>query len=115
MTNALAQNIETKNTNAADLLMQAVDVSATSKVQEDSTSKFSNFMNNLESRTQKAQNEFDQKAKVTNTSSVNRKALEKKEPIDNSKIIDKKIEKNPRKVYKNSQKTVSFVNETLTI
>ena len=76
MTNALAQNIETKNTNAADILMQAVNVSTTSKAQEDSASKFSNFMNNLESRTQKAQNEFDQKAKVTNTSSVNRKVLE---------------------------------------
>ena len=99
MTNALAQNIEQKNTNTADILMQAVSVSSASKTQEDTTSKFSNFMNNLESRTQKAQNEFDQKAKVTNTSSVNKKALEKREPIDNSKIIDKKINKDPRKVY----------------
>ena len=99
MTNALAQNMETKNTNAADLLMQAVDVSAVSKTQENSTSKFSNFLNNLDSRTTKAQNEFDQKAKVTNTSSVNRKALEKKEPINNSEIINKKINKDPRKVY----------------
>ena len=79
MTNALAQNIEQKNTNTADILMQAVSVSSASKTQEDTTSKFSNFMNNLESRTQKAQNEFDQKAKVTNTSSVNKKALEKRD------------------------------------
>ena len=55
MTNALAQNIETDKNNAIDVLMQSVNISSTTKTQEDSTSKFSNLMNTLESKTQKAQ------------------------------------------------------------
>ena len=62
MTNALAQNIKIEdNTAALDLLMQAANVSSETKTQE--TQGFSNIMNNLESRFQKAQNDFDKKAK----------------------------------------------------
>ena len=108
MTNALAQNIDSQNTSTADILMQAVSVSSNAKTQEETSSKFSNFMNNLDARTQKAQNNFQEKAKVTNTSSINKKALEKKEVVDNSKIINKKLQKNHKKNLKNllSQKNL---------
>ena len=80
MTNALAQNIQTDKNVALDLLTRAVNVSSGAENQTKETG-FSNFLNNLDSRTQKAQKTFEKEAIVSNTSSINKKALDKKTPI----------------------------------
>ena len=80
MTNALAQNIQAnENSSAIDAIMQAASINTLPKAEEHGD--FSNIINNLESKTQKLQSDFDKKAKVTNTSSINQKALDKKETI----------------------------------
>ncbi|MBR5303285.1 MAG: flagellar hook-length control protein FliK [Candidatus Gastranaerophilales bacterium] len=89
MTNALAQNIQTnENTAAIDMIMQVVNTPSSSKSSEEQG--FSNLINNLESKTQKAQSDFDKQAKVTNVSSINKKALNKKEAV--SKNTDKNLQ-----------------------
>ena len=76
MTNALAQNVNIEQNSTIDILAQALNV--TSSKNEDSA-KFSNIVNDLNARFNKAQSEFEKKANVTNTSSVNKEALVKKE------------------------------------
>jgi len=98
MTNALAQNIQTnENSVAIEMMIQASNVSTQTKNQEQG--EFSNIINNLESKTQKLQSDFDKQAKVTNVSSINKKALDKKEPVDT------------KKVEKNTQNTNLISNE----
>ena len=117
MTNALVQNnIKVEDNSAAlDMLMQATNVSSETKTQDNKG--FSNIMNNLESRFQKAQNDFEKKAKVTNTSSINQKALNKKEAkeIDTTKT-NVAVEKNVKDASKNTkvvqQDVKKSVNET---
>ena len=113
MTNALAQNIKVEdNTAALDLLMQAANVSTDTKTQK--TQGFSNIMNNLDSRFQKAQNDFDKKAKVTNTSSINQKALNKKEAkeIETSTVA---VEKNIKEATKDVKKAKNEVKQVETV
>lgn len=111
MTNALAQNIDNDKNSAIDTLMQAVNVSSTQKTQEDNSSEFSNLMNNLDARMQKAQNDFSQKAKVTNTSSINKKALEKKEVVaQNSSNIQKSAKKDTKETNNNINTTSETKN-----
>lgn len=104
MANALVQNnIKVEDNSAAlDMLMQAANVSSETKTQDNKG--FSNIMNNLESRFQKAQNDFEKKAKVTNTSSINQKALNKKEAkeIDTTKT-NVAVEKNVKDASKNTK------------
>ncbi len=104
MTNALVQNnIKVEDNSAAlDMLMQATNVSSETKTQDNKG--FSNIMNNLESRFQKAQNDFEKKAKVTNVSSINQKALNKKEAkeIDTTKT-NVAVEKDIKEVSKNTK------------
>ena len=118
MTNALAQNYETTDKNSAiDVLMQSVSNSYDTKTQtqDESVSKFSNLMNNMEARTQKAQKEFSEKAKVTNTSSINKKAFKKRE-VDTQNVQDstfarkdikKDIKKSDEKAALTEEKTVA--------
>lgn len=101
MTNALAQNIETDKNSAIDIIMQSVNTSSNQKIQDDSKNEFSNLMNNLDARMQKAQNEFSQKAKVSNTSSINKKALEKKDNVSQNSDIQKKSKNNTKEIKNN--------------
>lgn len=78
MTNALVQNIEIDKNNAIDTFLQGVNL-APNQNEVENNQKFSNFMNNLDARFNKAQNNFDKQAQVSNTSSINKKALIKKE------------------------------------
>ncbi|MBQ4647113.1 MAG: flagellar hook-length control protein FliK [Candidatus Gastranaerophilales bacterium] len=107
MINALAQNIQTNENSAAiDVMMQTLSSASQTKTQEEGG--FSNIINNLDARTQKAQSDFDKQAKVTNISSINKKALDKKE-ANNTKPVQKTaqetsvsskeiVEKAPKKV-----------------
>jgi len=111
MTNALIQNIETEKNATFDILAQAV--STTSTKTEDN-SKYSNFASNLEARFNKAQNNFEKKAQVTNTSSINKKAL------DNSKEVNKEVNKeavkenNVNEISKNPKETSISKEQTNT-
>ena len=100
MTNALAQNIESNNSSAADLLMQAVNVSSNTNVQENSEVKFSNIINNAQAKTQKVQDDFNHKAKVSNISSINKKALEKKSTNENIQADERNIKEVSKKEEK---------------
>lgn len=82
MTNSYTQ-IDTNTYNILDFIETSPNASNNSKSED--TSSFSNIINNLDARFQKAQNNFDKKAKVTNTSSINKKALNKKESTDKIK------------------------------
>ena len=107
MTNSLVQNIEqNKNNDAIDLMMQSFNTSSQNKTQEQSG--FSNLMSKLDARTQKAQSDFDKKAKVTNTSSINKKALDTKEVVSNKKI-QKNTDENE---LNNDTQTQAYKKET---
>lgn len=103
MTNALAQNIKTKDENVIDSMIQAINLPSQSKNQD--KSGFSNIINGLESKTQKVQSNFDKKAKVTNVSSINKKALNKKEAQDIKTTENKQeyISKDEKETKKTSQ------------
>lgn len=105
MTNALAQNIQAnENSSAIDAIMQAASINTLPKAEEHGD--FSNIINNLESKTQKLQSDFDKKAKVTNTSSINQKALDKKETIT-PKETEKNIQ-NTEETFKNTKETSEY-------
>ena len=107
MTNSLVQNIEqNKNNDAIDLMMQSFNTSSQNKTQEQSG--FSNLISKLDARTQKAQSDFDKKAKVTNTSSINKKALDTKEVVSNKKI-QKNTDENE---LNNDTQTQAYKKET---
>ena len=111
MTNAFAQNIENEKTNAADLLMQMTNISA-NNVSSKKTSNFSNIMNNMEARTNRAKTDFEQKAKVSNTSSINKKALESKtsfEPKKTNYVGKENVQINDKKI--NNQDSKNVLNE----
>ena len=80
MTNALAQNIQTESTPAIDLLARATNTSSF-EAQDSSSATFSNVMNNLSAKTQKAKDDFNKKANVSNTSSINKEALNNKKEV----------------------------------
>lgn len=83
MTSALTQNTDANNI-AINMLIKANEsTSTTPKVEADS--KFSNIINNIEARSNKAQKEFDKNTKITNTSSINQKILNKKEITHSTK------------------------------
>ena len=96
MINALAQNIDTQDT----ILNTLTQVNVNPNVQTEKAPEFSNFANNLDARFQKAQKNFEKKAKVTNTSSINQKALEKKDikinktdsSLEDTQSIKKEVE-----------------------
>ncbi len=73
MTNAVVQN----NENSNDIILNTVINTNTKTAYSDKTKtgEFSNLLNNLSARTQKAQTNFVEKAIKTNTSSINKKAL----------------------------------------
>ena len=108
MTNALAQNIQTDKNVALDLLTRAVSVSSSAENQTKETG-FSNFLNNLDSRTQKAQKTFEKEAIVSNTSSINKKALDKKTPIKKETTENTSITENVSK-KETQKKPVDNVN-----
>lgn len=120
MTNALAQNIKIEdNSNSLDLIMQAVNVSSDNSSEAQKTQGFSNILNNLDSRFKKAQSEFDKKVKISNTSSINQKALDNKEPKEitqpqanvNQDIKNSKNQKNINKFNKIEKETPTSKQE----
>lgn len=112
MTNAFAQNIENEKSNAVDLLLKTTINTQGTDFSSKKTSDFSNIMNNLDARTNRAKTDFEQKAKVTNTSSINKKALEKKSDSDIQKqkaTVSNDVDKTNKKISdsKNEEKTLN--------
>ncbi len=113
MTNSLVQNIEqNQNNDAIDMMMQAFNMPSSNKTQEQSS--FSNLISKLDARTQKAQTNFDKQAKVTNTSSINRKALEPKDDTNikntkqnNQKTIENNNIQKPKETLKEENETTN--------
>lgn len=109
MTNALAQNIDTNNYEL-EMLATATNVASNNKQTQDN-SEFSNMLNSLEARSNKAQRDFDKNTKVTNTSSINQKALirndsknEVKEVVKNTTTKEPAKESTAEETSKNQTK-----------